>query len=166
MDQKLVITPKFKIAAFVLMAIGVAAFILAFMTEPERGWANLMINNYYFVALAVGATFFVALQSIVQAGWSVAFNRIPHAIANFFPVLLVLMIPIVFFGLHSIYHWSHEDAVAHDALIAHKSPYLNVPFFIGRLLFYFAVWICMTQLLRKYSFKEDVEGGLSYFNKS
>jgi len=166
MDQKLVISSKFKIAAFSLMGIGLIAFIYAFTIHPERGWANLLINNYYFIALAVGATFYLALQNVTQSHWSSGFNRIPYAIANFFPVLFVLMIPVVLFGMHSLYHWSHEDAVAHDAILQHKAPFLNVPFFIIRYLIYFAVWIGLTQLLRKFTFKEDLVGGLKYFEKT
>ncbi len=165
MDQKLVIPSKFKMASYALMVIGVVAFIYAFATHPERGWANLLINNYYFVALAIGATFFGALQYITQSGWSSGFVRIHQGIANFFPILLILMIPLLF-GIHSIYHWSHHDAVAHDPILQHKEPYLNTPFFIIRFAIYFAVWIGLTQLLRKLSFKEDLEGGLRYFEKS
>ena len=51
-------------------------------------------------------------------------------------------------------------------LIHHKSAYLNVPFFIVRLVIYFAVWVFMTQMLRKFSIREDMEGGLKYFEKS
>ncbi len=52
------------------------------------------------------------------------------------------------------------DAVAHDALIAHKSPYLNVPFFYFRMILFFALWILMIWLIRKTSLQEDREGGL------
>ncbi len=165
MDQKLVISQKFKTATFILMGIGFIAFVYAFVSHPERGWANLLINNYYFIALTVGATFYLALQNVTQSHWSSGFNRIPYAIANFFPVLFILMIPVMF-GLHSLYHWSHADAVAHDAILQHKAPFLNVPFFIIRYLIYFAVWIGLTQLLRKFTFKEDLVGGLKYFEKT
>lgn len=165
MDQKLVISPKFKIAAFIMMGIGLIAFIYAFVSHPDRGWANLLINNYYFIALAIGGTFYYAMQNITQAGWSVGFNRIPLAMANFFPVLFILMIPVMF-GLHSLYHWSHIEEVANDPILTHKAPFLNAPFFIIRFVIYFAVWIGLTQLLRRLSFKEDTEGGMKYFKKS
>lgn len=165
MDKQLIISPKFKIAAFSLMGIGLIAFTYAFITHPDRAWTNLLINNYYFIALAIGATFYLALQNVTQSHWSSGFNRIPYAIANFFPVLFILMIPVMF-GLHSLYHWSHADAVAQDAILQHKAPFLNVPFFIIRYLIYFAVWIGLTQLLRKFTFKEDLVGGLKYFEKT
>ncbi|PKP31145.1 MAG: quinol:cytochrome C oxidoreductase, partial [Bacteroidetes bacterium HGW-Bacteroidetes-17] len=165
MDKELTISSKFKNAAYALIGIGIIAFIYGFIKYPERAWANLLINNYYFLALTIGATFFMALQYITQSGWSSGFVRIPQAIANFFPVLLLLMIPLLF-GLHHLYHWSHAEEVAQDAILQHKAPYLNVPFFIIRFFIYFAVWIGLTQLLRKFSHNEDLEGGLKYFEKS
>ena len=166
MDKALILSTKFKAVCFGLIGIGIIAFAYGFITEPSRAYANLLINNYYFIALAIGASFFAALQYITQSGWSSGFVRIPQAIANMFPVLAVLMIPVIIFGSHSLYHWTHHDAVAHDALLQHKAPYLNMPFFIIRFVFYFAVWIGLTQLLRKFSLNEDAEGGLKYFEKS
>lgn len=165
MDKKLILSSKFKLATYGLIGLGILAFAYGFITDSDRAFANLLINNYYFIALVIGATFFAAIQYITQSGWSSGFVRVPQAIANFFPVVAILMIPI-FFGLHSLYHWSHADAVAHDAILQHKSPYLNVPFFIIRYVIYFAVWIGLTQLLRSFSLKEDKVGGLKYFKKS
>jgi hypothetical protein len=165
MDKELTISSKFRYAAFALIGIGIIAFVYGFIKHPDRAWTNLLINNYYFLALAIGATFFMAIQYITQSGWSSGFVRIPQAIANFFPVLLILMIPLLF-GIHHLYHWSHADAVAHDPILQHKAPYLNVPFFIIRFFIYFVVWIGLTQLLRRLSLKEDLEGGLKYFEKS
>ena len=70
------------------------------------------------------------------------------------------------FGVHYLYEWSHEEAVATDHLIAHKSAYLNLPFLMLRIVLYFGLWILMTKLLRRVSLKEDMEGGLAYFYKS
>lgn len=164
MDQKFVISKKFKTIAYILISIGIIAFMYGFFIEPKRGWVNLLINNYYFIALTIGATFYLSLQNVTQSHWSSGFNRIPFAIANFFPVLFVLMIPVMF-GLHALYEWSHAEIVANDPILTHKSPYLNVSFFIIRFIFYFAVWIGLTQLLRKLTFKEDKEGGIKYFEK-
>ena len=72
--------------------------------------------------------------------------------------------------MNSIYVWINPEAHGFDEhslhLIHHKSSYLNVPFFIVRLVIYFAVWIFMTRLLRKLSLREDSEGGLESFKKS
>ncbi|MBW6460944.1 MAG: hypothetical protein K0B08_10270 [Bacteroidales bacterium] len=165
MDKQLIISPRFRYLVFALMGIGIMAFVYGFITNPTKTWANLLVNNYYFLAIAIGATFFLALQYITQSGWSSGFVRVPQAIGNFIPVIGILMIPILF-GVHSIYEWTHPEALATDPIIEYKSPYLNMPFFIIRLVIYFAAWIFLTQLLRRFSLREDRENGLTYFHKS
>ena len=164
MDKQLTISSKFKYITFSLMAIGVIAIVYALVVHPERFWANYLLNNYYFLTVVLGATFWGALQYITQSGWSSGFVRIHQAIGNFIPVIGILMIPIMIFGLHELYHWAHHDAI-NDPLIAHKSSYLNIPFFVARYIVFFAIWIFFTRLLRRYSLKEDQTGGLTYFHK-
>ena len=43
-------------------------------------------------------------------------------------------------------------------MIAAKAPYLNTPFFLARAVFYFAVWIGISQLLLKWSKEQDQTG--------
>jgi hypothetical protein len=136
------------------------------MVNPVKTWANYLMNNYYFLSLAIGATFFVALQYITQSGWSSGLIRIPQAMTNVIPVIAVLMLPIIIFGMPQLYHWAHHDAAAHDPIIAHKSPYLNLPFFIFRYVIFFAAWIFLTRFLKRISLKEDQVGGMDYFHKS
>jgi hypothetical protein len=164
-ENRLKIAPWFKYLCFGLAGIGIVAFIAGFLTNPEQTWANYLVNNFYFLSLAIGASFFMALQYITQSGWSSGFKRVPEAIASYIPVAAVFFL-ILYFGLHSIYHWSHPEAVEADAIIRHKAPYLNPLFFMIRLVFYFACWTIMTRFLRKLSVKEDLEGGLKYFHKS
>ena len=165
LEKRLTISKRFVIITIVLMAIGLIAFIYGFATNTTKTWANLLMNNYYFLSLAIGATFFAALQSITQSGWSAGIIRIPQAMGNVIPVIAVLMIPILLFGMHDLYHWTHEEAVKTDPLIAHKSPYLNIPFFVARYAIFFAVWILLTQYIRRLSLKEDRKGTLEYFRK-
>jgi hypothetical protein len=166
LDKQLVISKRFNYLTYILMGIGLVTIIVGFIVNPVKTWANYLMNNYYFLSLAIGATFFVALQYITQTGWSSAFIRIPQAMANVIPVIAILMIPILVFGLPELYHWAHPGAAAHDPIIAHKSPYLNLPFFISRYVIFFAVWIVLTQYLKRLSLKEDLVGGMANFYKS
>ena len=163
MDKQFVFTNKLKYISIALIVIGLAAFVIGIFTHTDRMWASLLVNNYYFLTVVIGATFFGALQYITHSGWSAGFVRVHQSMSNFIPVIFVLMIPIMF-GLHEIYHWSHHDALE-DPLIAHKSPYLNVPFFVGRYILFFVLWILLTQMLFKMSLNEDKVGGLKNFNK-
>jgi hypothetical protein len=165
MDNKIQIGGKFKITMIVMIIVGLVTIIAGFFTgETERTWANLLLNNYYFLAITIGATFWMAIQAITQSGWSAAFLRIPQAMSNYLIVSFFLFM-ILFLGIHDLYHWSHHDAVMHDAILLHKSPYLNVPFFAIRYVIFFALWIFMTQRIRKLSLKEDELGGTAFFEK-
>jgi hypothetical protein len=165
MKDQVHLSGSFKVVTGVLILIGLAAFTAGFIQDPGRTWANYLMNNYYYLMLALGAAFFVALQYISQAGWSAAFKRVGEAMSGYIPVSAFFFLLLIF-GVHSLYEWSHADAVAHDELIAHKSPYLNIPFFYIRLVLFFALWILMIRLIRKVSLKEDLEGGSEWFHKS
>lgn len=165
MDKKVQIGKKFKIAMYVLIALGLIVMVVGFLTgETTRTWANLLLGNFYFLSITMGAAFWMAIQSITQSGWSSAYVRIPQAITNYFVVSFVLWI-FMFFGLHDIYEWTHLDVVQNDPILLHKSAYLNIPFFTIRFILFFALWIFLTQRIRKLSLNEDLHGGISYFEK-
>jgi hypothetical protein len=166
MENKVIISSKIKNLTFGLTGIGVIALVFGFIDDPQRTWANYLLNSYYFLSLAIGASFFLAIQYISQSGWSAMFRRVPEAIGAFVPVGVILLSFVLIFGAHSIYHWSHADEVAKDALLQHKSPYLNLPFMIIRYLIFVGLWVFMVLLLRKFSLLEDIHGGDDYFKKS
>ncbi len=165
MDTKVQLGGKFKIAMIILIVIGLVSVALSFLTEDsKRAWANLLLNNYYFMSVAIGGTFWLAIQYITQSGWSSSYIRIPMAMSNYFIVSMILF-AIMFFGLHDLYHWSHADVVANDPILQHKAPYLNVPFFAIRYVVFFGLWIYLSQRLKNLSLKEDQIGGLDSFTK-
>ena len=61
----------------------------------------------------------------------------------------VLLLPVLL-AMPVLYVWARPEAV-HDAIIQSKAAYLNVPFFIARTVFYFAVWTLYAYLLSKWS---------------
>ncbi len=165
MDKKVQLSGKFKIAMIVLIVVGLISVAIGFLTEDgERAWANLLLNNYYFLSIALGATFWLAIQAVTQSGWSIAYIRVPQAMSNYF-IVSMLLFAVMFLGVHDLYHWSHADAVAADPILQHKSPYLNIPFFTIRYVVFFALWILLSLRIKKLSLQEDKIGGISFFNK-
>lgn len=165
MEDKLIVSKNFKLLTYVLIAIGVLSFALGFIFDAKRTWANYLLNNYYFISIAIGAAFFGAIQYISQSGWSAMFKRVPEAMAAYIPFAAVFFL-IMYFGMHSIFEWTNNEAIQHDNLLQYKSPYLNIPFFFIRVVVFFTVWIIMSKLLRKISLQEDEFGGIKYFHKS
>lgn len=164
MDTKVIFTNKYNHITYALMGLGVIGLVYGFLTDTHRTWANLLMDNYYFLSLALGAAFFFSLQYITQSGWSAMFRRIPEALMAYIPYAAIIMI-VLYFGLHDIYNWSHPELLAKDELLAHKAPYLNVPFFMIRIVIFFILWILLTRYLRKLSLQEDALGSLELFEK-
>lgn len=158
-------SPKLRNVTITLIFLGIVTTTIGFYIDNGKTWANYLLNNYYFTMLSIGAMFILAIQYITRSGWSALFTRIPHVIGYYLPVAGVLMLFLIF-GMHWLYPWSRSGTLAEDPLIAHKAPYLNIPFFFIRMVVFFSLWIFMTLLLRKMSFKEDREGRLHYFHKS
>ena len=64
--EKFIVPRKLSLITYGLIAIGVITFIAGFILNPERTWANYLLNNFYFISLAIGASFFISLQYISQ----------------------------------------------------------------------------------------------------
>jgi hypothetical protein len=178
MDTNYTLTKNNKTVPLIMIAIGVIAIVTGFMTDPTRAWAVLLQNNFYFTALALCGTFFVALQYVAQAGWAISIIRVPEAMAGFLKYGAIGMILIFLLGQHDLYFWTHAEFYqkfladgktlnpAYDHLLVGKSGYLNKPFFLIRIVLYFIIWIGFTMLLRRESLRSDIEGGLDPFRKS
>ena len=161
------ISKKANITTILLIVIGLAAFLVGLLTSHghtgQRLWANLLVNGYFFFTISLASLFFLALQYISEMAWGVTTQRIFQATMSFMPISAVALL-LVFIGgsLHwnHIYHWMAEgitDPTSHhyDAIIAGKSAYLNQPFFWGRTIVYFAVWMFFANWFRKKSLAED-----------
>lgn len=166
---------KAKTFSIIAILIGIAAIAFGFLTDhAERTFANLLLMGYYFTCICAAGLFFLAVQFIAQAGWSAGLLRIPQAFAKVLPIASIILVIIAASGLltHNLYHHWHQDGIAdptsanYDALIAGKAAYLNVPFFLIRLVFFLALYCIFAYLLPKLSNNEDLEGGLSSYKKS
>ena len=163
-------TDKAKKTFIGLMLVGVLALIYGVVAgDMNRVWTSALINGWFFFSIALTGTFFIAMNSASQSGWVVVLKRIFEAVSLYMPVGAVTLI-IVFIassmGWNHIYHWMDPEAAAHDALIAHKQPYLNLPFWWGRAIVMLGVWILFTYIYRRKSLREDVEGGTKIYKNS
>jgi hypothetical protein len=57
--------------------------------------------------------------------------------------------------MKDLYQWTHNDVVALDPVLQHKSSFLNIPFFFVRMILYFVLWIVFARKLRQISLQED-----------
>lgn len=165
MDKSFKPTKKLLLIFAAMILIGLVAIIAGFASDPARTWPNILLNNVYFITLSIGALMFFGVQYISGSSWSALIQRVPLAAGAFLPIGFILML-LIYFGLHDIYEWSHPGITETDKLIAHKAPFLNVPFFMIRIVIYFALWVPLFFLLRRMAKREDLEGGEQWYHKS
>ncbi len=154
----------------ILAVLGIVLLVAArAMSESTSGPANAesrfaasyLIGYMFFLSISLGALFFVVLQHLTRAGWSVAVRRLAEILAAnlawWWLMFLPILIPVVF-GTSPLYRWSDPAAVAGDELLRHKSAYLNGPFFAARAVFYFLAWGAAAWWLLRTSVRQDVSG--------
>jgi hypothetical protein len=141
----------------VLAVLGGAACAILGLADPRQFYFSWLVSYLFFLSLALGGLFFVLIQYAAQGTWGIVVRRIGETIFATMPLMAVLFLPIVF-GLHHLYEWSHQEAVAQDAVLAWKAPYLNVPFFLIRAAVYFGCWTFIALLYYRLSRGQDTTG--------
>jgi len=112
---------------------------------------------------------FYAIQRAAQAGWSPALYRVMEGITGYLlPGALIVFVILVLSGFHMnhLFIWMDPQVVADDKLIASKTGFLNVPFFLARALFYIAGWSTYRYFSRKFSLAQDQAKDISNHKKN
>ncbi len=165
-------TSRNRMIAGIMIIIGLVAVIAQFATHHEQAWANMLWNNFIFMGLALGATFFLAVQYVAEVGWSAVIKRPLEAMGQSLPIAGVFMIVILAFGGHNLYHWMAEgitdpNSANYDEIIAGKSGFLNPMFFWIRVILYFVIWSFFARKFRANSLAIDAgEGTTAYLRNS
>lgn len=120
----------------VLLIVGLVALAIAIVV----GWGDgtrlgmAYLTGYAaFLTISFGALFFVIIQHLTRAGWSVTVRRLAECMAMNLWTMLLLFIPIIF-ALPSIYRWADAEYVAHDTVLQEKAVWLNPTFWTLRHL--------------------------------
>ncbi|HVB31513.1 MAG TPA: hypothetical protein VNE60_08340 [Gemmatimonadaceae bacterium] len=141
-------------ALWALLAVGGAGVVSTYVLDgAQRFWANWLLWFVFMVCIALGALFIVALQHVTGATWSVPLRRAPERVAALTPWLVPVAL-IALFSLPVLFSWTQPGA-ASDPAIAMKTSWLNVPFFITRLVICVALWVVSYRILVLGSVRQD-----------
>lgn len=141
----------------VLGVLGLVASAVGYATEREQFFHSYLTAYVFGLTVCLGCLFFVMLQHLTRAGWSVAVRRVAEAAASLVPLFIVLFIPVLL-GRGELFHWTHHDAVEHDHLLQHKHGYLNLTFFLIRAAVYLVVWMVLARYFYSRSVAQDESG--------
>ncbi|MEO6850992.1 MAG: quinol:cytochrome C oxidoreductase [Mucilaginibacter sp.] len=188
-DEQYQFTGKVKTWSLLAIVIGVVTILAGVLTnQTEQTFDNLLLMGYYFTCVCAGGVMFCAIQYAAQAGWSAAILRVPQAFGRVLPIAALILVVIVVSGLFITHNVIGEDGKSHvmpylyagwathdlhvkdsgiyDSVIAGKAGFLNVPYFLFRMIGMLSIYSFFGWLLYKHSNNEDEFGGMKYYNKS
>ncbi|MDZ7705217.1 MAG: hypothetical protein U5L04_12130 [Trueperaceae bacterium] len=139
-----------------LVVGGVALFagIISAFFGVASFFQSYLYAYLFWLGLALGCMAMLLVQHLVGGSWGAMIRRPLEAGVMVLPLMGILFIPLLL-GMGSLYEWTHADVVAASPILQAKTAYLNVPFFIIRAIFYFAVWIGGAYLFWRWSQRQD-----------
>ena len=148
--------PRSRLLQKSLLTISVVAvFILgaSSLIMPTRSWNSALISAYMVLTVSLGALVFIALGYITGAGWSVAFRRVPEALALTLPVAGVVLIAIVALGAGD-YEWRVPDG-DDPGTYWFKERWLASDFLLARAVVYVVLWSLLAWAMVTVSRRQD-----------
>ena len=146
---------KYSVAARIMIGAGLVIWIAGYFFDAQRAAFANLITFLFAASIAGGSLFLVALEYIGGAVWSVPMRRVNEFLAGLVPLAPLFAAPL-FLNLHTLYQWTHLDAVQSDVLLQAKEPYLNVTFFAIRFAVIFLLWMVFYYMFIKNSIQQDI----------
>jgi hypothetical protein len=143
--------------------VGLVLCAVGFFVSAEQLYRSWLFGFLFWTGVALGCLSITLIHNLTGGLWGLVIRRLLEAGARTLPWLAVLFLPVAF-GLSHVYPWARADVVAADPLLQKKTLYLNVPFFLVRTVFYFAVWFLITHLQSRWS--DQLDRGVDYLKTS
>jgi hypothetical protein len=140
--------------------VGLAVTALGGVLAPERALHAYLVAFTYWLGIALGALVLLGALHASNARWGVVVRRFIEHVPAALPLFLVLFVPLVL-GRQHLFPWAAPEHLEGELrhLAEHRRPYLNTTFFVLRAIFYFASWVAVAELLRRWSLRQDAVGG-------
>jgi len=135
-------------------AAGAAVSLVGLLLDRRQFFQSYLMTFMLLLGATLGSLALGMIHQLSGGAWGVVTRRIFGAASRVLPVLTLLYVPLLF-GLHDLYEWTHHDVVDADPILSGKSLYLNIPFFVIRTAFYFAVWNAIAYFLNRWSLEQD-----------
>jgi len=134
-------TDSWQTRCLIVGAIGLVITLVIGFFAPADAFAGYLVGYTFWWAIGIGSLGLMILYHLTGGAWGVMLKPAIMSGVSTVPLLAVLFLPIAF-GVGVIYPWLNEEYIAeHSYLMGKKDWYLNLPFFYGRAIFYFAIWI-------------------------
>ena len=133
--------------------------------DRDQFFRSYLYGYVFWLAFPLGSLALLMLHHLTGGGWGFVIRRLCEAGTRTFALMAVLFLPLVA-GISRLYPWTRAGWAAEAAVHApFKARYLSQPFFLGRAVIYFAIWIGLGYLLSKWSLEEDQTGDAGMHNR-
>ncbi len=140
----------------------------------NRPWSAVYVAAFFFFMIALGVLAFYAIQHAAQAGWSPVLFRVMEGITGYLlpgSIIMFLLLVLSVLGINHIFHWMDAalfdpESEKFDLIVSNKAAWLNTPGFLIRAAIYLIGWNLYRHYSRKYTLKQDEEGGTYWFKKN
>ena len=165
--ERLTLGPAAARIATVSGIIGIAGLLATvFLGMKGAGAAaqaslSFLVSWAFYLSLVLGALFFVLIQHLTRAGWSVVVRRMAEALAanaGLMAVLGAVLVGLAVSGKVALFPWLDPAQVAAEPALARKAGYLNPVFFSVRALVCFLVWTLLGAWFFRQSIRQDESG--------
>ena len=124
--------------------------------SPAHFFRAYLVAFNFWLGIALGCLVLLMVQYLTGGAWGILLRRILEAGALTVLPLAVFAVPLAF-GIPWLFPWAQPDAFK-DAEMLRKQDYLNVKFFLVRLVIYFVVWLVLAVILSWWSRRQDTAG--------
>jgi hypothetical protein len=145
---------RFQRISLIVGVVGVVLCGVGALLGPAQFFHSLIFAFFFWITLTIGAAIVLMIQHLTGGVWGLMLRRMLEAATMTMPLMLVVFL-VLLAGIGDLWPWSHAEEVAASEVLQAKAPYLNVPFFIGRAIFYFAIFILIGYLLNRWSSEQD-----------
>ena len=128
--------------------------------DASLAWSSYLIGVFYALGLGLFGVAWLAILHLSGGTWSVTMRRVPEAMTAWLVPGGVLALLVVL-GAHSLYHWADAEAVAGDALLTHKSPFLNLTMFTALTVASVVLWTLFASIIVGASRRQDRDGSVT-----
>ena len=168
-----------------LIGLIASAWLLFSNNEAANAASDSVAGRYayswlfafaFFVSFSLGGAFWLLLHHVSNSGWGVSVRRLMENLASVFPWMGIIAIPFLFPQVQQhLFEWMNrhrevlgsvtsyanaKEALHHsygqfDHWLYVKAFYLNLPFWLGRMIAYFVLLGGAIYILKKLSLDQD-----------
>ena len=143
--------------AGIIGVIGLLFCVVGFLVDRVEFFQSYLFAFLYWAGFSLGGLGVLLMHNVVGGRWGVTMRRLLDAKVRTLPFIFLLFLPLLL-GMNILYPWTRPDLVASDPILHHKAGYLNLPFFLVRVLIYFAVWLFWGFRLNRLGDEQDRTG--------